>query len=245
MTQIDPSVLPVDDSGSGIDGTIWDNAYMTAFVAAIDFLIHSGTNPTVAPKDAIDKIEAAKGSLIDLAARLAISLNNDGTLTTNAIVQVLNSVTGPSGVLYCDTTPDSFNIGVGGFNLQSYNLLANTVAQNQRGIRVTMYGSFAANANAKSLSLGFGHTTFPVSGSYNWNGINWKAVIEIMRTGSATQKVYSTFIPDNPTAGFTISNLIASGVEDFTVDNLVRGIAGGVANNDVTCNVFLVERLAS
>lgn len=72
-----PSI--VDDDGSGKKGTRGTKSLMDSIRAAIEAMIHSAANPTLAPKDIIDQVKAAAGTLADLDARISGVINPDGT----------------------------------------------------------------------------------------------------------------------------------------------------------------------
>lgn len=76
----------VDDSGDGQSGTVIDEAFVTDIQTAIENLIHSGTNPTIAPNDIIDEVVTARGNKASLNARLAGVIDADGALVTSASV---------------------------------------------------------------------------------------------------------------------------------------------------------------
>jgi hypothetical protein len=60
-----------DDTGTRKDGTIFTEALFMAFGAQMDSWLKSSTNPTVHPNDITDEVVEARGTYIDLAARLA------------------------------------------------------------------------------------------------------------------------------------------------------------------------------
>lgn len=87
MTQLAtgaPSV--VNDSGTGRDGTRVDLSWYNAFIAAIDALIHSSTNPTITPADIIDEMVDARGSQASLDDRIDEEHNEDGTHKSTGII---------------------------------------------------------------------------------------------------------------------------------------------------------------
>lgn len=73
-----------DDDGTLTSGTIIDKAFLDDIMDEVDTQVHSATNPTVTPADTTDEVVAARGSLSDLDTRLDVSLNEDGTLKTQA-----------------------------------------------------------------------------------------------------------------------------------------------------------------
>lgn len=77
-------VVGPNDSGAGQDGEILDLALFNLIKTAINNQVYSSTNPSVTPKALIDEVVTARGSLGSLDARLDASLNEDGTLKTQA-----------------------------------------------------------------------------------------------------------------------------------------------------------------
>lgn len=73
-----------DDSGTFTDGTEVDKAFVDQVYDQIDDQVHSSTNPTIKPKATTDEVVAARGSKATLDARLDVSLEEDGTLKTQA-----------------------------------------------------------------------------------------------------------------------------------------------------------------
>src|SRR5574341_370126 len=84
MVQLTAWPAVTDDDGSGQYGTIGDKAWSDAARDAVEALIHSLTNPTISPADIINEVKAARGSLGTLDGRLDVSLNEDGTLKSQA-----------------------------------------------------------------------------------------------------------------------------------------------------------------
>ncbi len=76
--------IVVDDTGGGQDGTVLDAALFAAIEASVEAQVVSVLNPTVVPSATTDEVVKARGSAFDLDARLDVSLNNDGTLKTQA-----------------------------------------------------------------------------------------------------------------------------------------------------------------
>jgi len=87
----------VDDSGTGRDGTVVDVAFLDAWRDAINTQVASATNPTIKPKDTIDEVVAARGSLGTLDTRLDVSINEDGTLKTQSIYATVTQLLGGIG----------------------------------------------------------------------------------------------------------------------------------------------------
>lgn len=73
-----------NDDGTFTFGTVVNEAFIDQVYDQIDDQAHSTTNPTVKPKAITDEVVAARGSKANLDARLDVSLEEDGTLKTQA-----------------------------------------------------------------------------------------------------------------------------------------------------------------
>jgi len=74
----------VDDDGSLTLGTEIDKAVFDAIKASIEADLYSTANPSVTAENIIDEVITARGSISTLDGRLDVSLNNDGTLKSQA-----------------------------------------------------------------------------------------------------------------------------------------------------------------
>jgi hypothetical protein len=81
-----------DDSGLFTDGTALTKSFIDQLYGEIDAQCHSTTNPTVAPKTITDEVVSARGSKASLDARLDVSLEEDGTLKTQASLVTASQV---------------------------------------------------------------------------------------------------------------------------------------------------------
>lgn len=84
MTLLTTWPTVTNDTGTKTDGTLFNQALTDAMKSAIEAVVHSTTNPTITPEDIIDEVKNARGSLSTLDARLDVSLNEDGTLKSQA-----------------------------------------------------------------------------------------------------------------------------------------------------------------
>lgn len=121
--------------------------------------------------------------------------------------------------------------------LWSYTLPANTLRADGRGIRVTLTGTLAANANTKTISFKFGGTIV-VSDNGSINSGAWKIVAEIVRKGVGSQVVNG--------ASFMLRTLLNSGAtlsfDETTALALIMTAQNGTANaNDVVFTSARVE----
>lgn len=102
MTKIaDNDSDPVNDSGTGRDGTRINEAWYNALIAVIDGLIHSTTNTTTTPADIIDEVVTARGSQSTLDDRWDEEHNEDGThkaVVTSTVTTVSDFIGGVGAV---------------------------------------------------------------------------------------------------------------------------------------------------
>ncbi len=167
-----------------------------------------------------------------------------GTLP-NALVAAkgTGAATGPlSAALTVNTTLAATGADTNETTLWTYNLPANTLSANGKGVRITVFGSFAANNNTKTLRTKFGGTTVHSEaggGAFNANG--FVVTCYVYRTGAGAQLGigHMTFgggaQTDAPvTPAETETNAIAIA---FTGEN------GTAAANDIVFRGALVEAL--
>ena len=81
-----------DDSGTGRDGTVFNEAWVDGVIDAINTQVLSATNPTLKPADTIDEVVTARGSKASLDARLDVSINEDGTLKSSSLTSYVTLV---------------------------------------------------------------------------------------------------------------------------------------------------------
>lgn len=134
------------------------------------------------------------------------------------------------------------NSGTGETDLHSFTLPAAHFNANKRKIRVTCEGSFAANANVKTLKLKLGAagtvTLNPLTASPN--GKRFRAVVTITRTGSNAQRLLSQVHID------VLGELLGIATAAETDANaLVLKITGqsGTGSNDILLDETMIEFL--
>lgn len=125
----------------------------------------------------------ASGAGCILQAVISGALANLQTLTvgTGGATATLGGVLTTSTTATCtiaDTTET---------NLWSYSLPGATLDTDGRGLRVTVWGSVATDANAKTIKAYFGATTLQIYTAGTASNQGWKIVGEILRTGATTQ----------------------------------------------------------
>lgn len=133
------------------------------------------------------------------------------------------------------------NVGAGPDDLITYSLPAGTLATDGQGVRVTAWGVFAVNANAKQVIGNFGGTsTVTSSSSTTFNNISWEIRYLVIRTSATTQISIGTFItPDG--AATAIAQQYTTPGETLSGAITIKCRGDGVADNDVIQRGLLVE----
>lgn len=93
----------------------------------------------------------------------------------------------PSGFLTKSVTTASTPADTNETDLWTYSLPANTLDANAKGVRITVFGSYAANGNNKTIKLYFGATVISDSGAAAANGTNWRFDATVLRTGASAE----------------------------------------------------------
>lgn len=108
-----------------------------------------------------------------------------------------------------------------------------------RGLRITAWGTLAANGNDKRFRLLFGASVIS-SGTVTANNKNWYAVLTVLRSGVSTQSVVGN--ADSDATG--VSTYYAAGADDetaaITIKSTGSSLTSGTAS-DVVGKGFLVE----
>jgi hypothetical protein len=138
-----------------------------------------------------------------------------GSLAIKAGTSIGNIARVP-GVIHTNITTAG-NVGTGEDTLFTYTIPANVLSTDKDTIRATFTGTFAATANDKRIRVKFGATTIVDTTDASTQAGNWRAEVEIVRTGATTQKCSGFFVSsigtNNPTyyaaAAETLSGTVA------------------------------------
>lgn len=138
-----------------------------------------------------------------------------------------------------DTTQHA-NSGTGNTTMTSITFPAGALATDKQVAKFTFGGSFAANANTKTITFVFGATTVTITNGGS-NGGAWHCEVLVIRTGAATQKIVG-FYTGRPggladaTAFDTTAAETLSGA--ITVQTKSQS---GTASSDILQDVFIPE----
>lgn len=134
------------------------------------------------------------------------------------------------------------NVGAGEDDLHTYSLPANSLNTDEQIIRVTARGTFAANGNTKTYRVFFGATGYTLHATTTSGG-RWKATVDFVRTGAATQTGYGEIALQS--SGLTLMPTIVSPTETLSgaVTIKTTGQSSGSATDDIVETFFMVEVL--
>lgn len=158
----------------------------------------------------------------------------------------INSVL-PMGKLFIDHTVLA-TTGSAEASLSTANLSPNLLNTDGMVVRVTAAGVFAANTNPKRIALRLTDFVTPFymgdTGLLVFNDARWRLVVEIIRTGAATQDWVSTFFSDDAVMATDVQ-LDDNGTIDLTTGFPQINLRGqGTASGDVSCELMMVEVLS-
>lgn len=155
----------------------------------------------------------------------------DSTVTNDAAV---------GGLLYATITQTG-NVGTGEDDLASYSVPANTLAVNNQSLYFEAFGTYANNANAKTLRVRFGTSGTTLAGDASLStgaAGSWVVRGRIIRAGASSQKAIAEIHNSNTSPGqvdiATLLNQTLSGA----VSLRITGEA--TSNNDIVLESFRV-----
>lgn len=188
--------------------------------------------PDFASPDPIGSSTPNSGEFTTLTASTSI----DGPLVMGGGSGTAKTI----GAAYINVTPVG-NVGVGEDTMMSYSLPANSLSENGKAVRATVWGYTSSNANAKTIKFYFGTELL---GAYNpvANELNyWRAEIVMTRYSAAIQAKFlnATIINNNLVSLADIS--VGSAAEDETAAILIKATGQGTDNDDVVQSGMIVE----
>lgn len=156
----------------------------------------------------------------------ALSVFNDGDVK---IVTDAASDSATVGGMYDINVTPVGNVSTGEDDLMTFTIPAGALGDNGDMVRVEGFGTFAANAQSKTIKLYFGTTQVgTVVGTSAFNAIDWRFTITGVRTGASTGVVVSTIFVDS----MAITNY--SAVSDaFSGTYQVKATGEASSNNDI------------
>src|SRR5574341_23693 len=158
--------------------TAWPDAARDA----VEALIHSLTNPTISPASIIDEVKAARGSLGTLDGRLDVSLNEDGTLKSQASLVTQSQARTIPGTINCVPNSDFLLWSMGDAAAPDYFTLTGAgaaIARTGTGLGDTQrgkYGLYAAKITYGSAAARLSNNLIPSGDFAAQDGIKSRKV---------------------------------------------------------------------
>lgn len=123
------------------------------------------------------------------------------------------------------------NINAGATDLMSKSLLASALTITKRGIRIHAWGTFANNANAKTLTFAFGATSITLVAATTGGNSAWVVDLRVIRTGLNTQDIHVVRVANAAPTAVVTFNAAATETESGAIP--FKFTATGVASNDI------------
>jgi hypothetical protein len=126
-------------------------------------------------------------------------------------------------------------------DLWTYNLPANSLAVNARGVRIRAWGTTGATANVKTVRLYFAGTVVANVGNRAANSAGWIYNAVVLRTAASAQ----TASGDALMTGFATEPLVSTPAGDTTTILIIKvtGQNGTAAASDICIKGVTVEAL--
>jgi hypothetical protein len=131
------------------------------------------------------------------------------------------------------------NIGSSATDLLSYTLQSNSLDSDGQVITIQGFGTFASNANNKSLKLSFGSSVILQTPSLAINGAAWNVIAQVYRASSGAQKIIVN--ASSGTSLLVAQSFYRATKEDLTKDLQIVFNATGVTDNDIVQEGLIVQ----
>lgn len=153
------------------------------------------------------------------------------------IVKAINGAIGLklSGVISNSISSVS-NSGSGATDLISYDFPKNTFINNQDLMEIEAWGTYAANANNKTVQLKFGSQTIFTTGAIAANNTSWSFKAKIIRTGNSSQEIITEAIYN----GSALTTRTA-GTQDSNEQITIKCVGTGSSNDDITQRALIIK----
>lgn len=147
-------------------------------------------------------------------------------------------VQGMIGVVNVNTTAVG-NVGTGEDNLMTYALAANSMSAAGKGLRITVWGTAANNANAKTLKLYFGTQIILTNSITTAQAGVWEIEAIVLSTGTDAQDWKSAFT--NTGTVSTLDNEVGTATQDDGAAITIKCTGEATDNNDIVQEGMIVE----
>lgn len=133
------------------------------------------------------------------------------------------------------------NVGAGTDDLMTYSLPANSLSGNEKGVRITAWGTFANNANAKTLTMNFGSTVILTNALTINVGATWYMEAYVFRTGVDTQDYIAKLITVGA-AGVAVNDIEnGTSAQDDGAAITIKCTGAATTDNDIVQEGMIIE----
>ncbi len=223
-------VLRITNGSTGLGQLLLGNSSATAIGQVHIINSAVGIEPLYLEAIASTSVPVIRGVQSGIQS---FALNPSGKIVGGANIPTTNQQFSAIGNLKSDVSTIG-NVGTGTDNLLSFVIQANVLNNTGDYAEFDAFGEFENNANNKRLAIVFGATTIFNTGAVAFGStalVNWRTNTKIIRTGSASQKVITTFWSNDSSTPF-LQEIFLSG-EDLTINRTVQFQAEATANDDV------------
>jgi len=170
-----------------------------------------------------------------------------GTLAVTGAITASAGITGPaSGTveyrLTSQLTSTATGTGTSAQILQTYTIPAGTATTAGQGFRIQAWGTTAANANNKTMSLTFGATTVATTGALAANAANWVLFADVFLTSATAQTAVGQTQSGTSVQAASTSTPAETMANAITIT--MTGTDGTSSAGDITCTGMIVEFLS-
>lgn len=203
--------------------------------------VASGVNLTAlnASNLASGTVAAARLTLAALLASANVFASSENTTPAGGSSETMKAY----GIIDTDSTQQGTGANTTDTALRTYTLPANAFNANNRVIKVTAWGSFAANGNTKTVRIkwnGLAGTTV-VATTLSVNNQNWILVAHIVRTGASTQDTLGYALVSSPSQDLVATFGTAAATDTGAIDIVISAQNGTASANDIRYEGSIIE----
>ncbi len=142
------------------------------------------------------------------------------------------------GLLATDTDPVG-NVNGGEDNLITYSMPKNTLGADNDVLEIIAFGTFADNANNKTVSLVLGSTDLFNTGAVAFRNQDWCIKSTVIRVSATSQKAITTFYTDYA----DITNIVdyVAPAENLTTTLTIKCTGEATATNDIVQQGLIIK----
>ena len=142
------------------------------------------------------------------------------------------------GKLFSSVTTTG-NVDAGEDDLISYSLEKNTLQNEGDFLEIIAFGTYANNANNKTLKLYFDGSVIYTTAIKNPVNTSWQIIARVLRVTSTTQKVTVTF--SGEALGSAVNAQYTATTANLAVANIIKCTGTGVATNDIVQQGLIIS----